>query len=159
MPCLAIDISLWLDSEIYSQLGLLDELRVLLAKKVEQKQAKIEAKLCLIDKTKQDVFCKIDGFFNRIIEIAEQRKAQLKAEYLTIEEKERAYLASDLDKLRVDNSNLGQISQAFNYFYHRFDDSEDFNKNTENMYFYQASFHQIKSQIERKANFYKLKKF
>ena len=49
-------------------------------------------------------------------------------------------MAGTLEKLRLDNADLSQISQAFNYFYGAFDDTEDFNKNTENLYFYQASY-------------------
>ena len=113
----------------------------------------------MIDQTKQSVFAKIDSFFNRIIEIAEHRKEKLKTEYLSIEEKERATFATSLDKIRQDSADLSQISQAFNFFYQGFDDAEDFNKNTENMYFYQASYQQVQKQLERKANFYKLKKF
>ena len=48
-----------------------------------------------------------------------------------------------LDKVRQDGADLAQISQAFTYFYQSFDDAEDFNKNTENMYFYQASYQQL----------------
>ena len=99
--------------------------------------------MSLIDKTKQSVFTKIDDFFNRIIQIAEQRKEKLKQEYLIIEEKERNHFAVSLDKVRQDGADLAQISQAFTYFYQSFDDAEDFNKNTENMYFYQASYQQL----------------
>lgn len=53
--------------------------------------------------------------------------------------------------MRQDEADLAQVSQAFNYFYSQFDDAEDFNKNTENMYFYQASYEQVSKQIERKA--------
>ena len=59
---------------------------------------------------------------------------------MTIEEKEKSHVAGTLEKLRLDNADLSQISQAFNYFYGAFDDTEDFNKNTENLYFYQASY-------------------
>ena len=52
-------------------------------------QAKIEEKLAQIDKAKGEVFAKIDNFFDKIIQIAQQRKVQLKDEYLQIEEKER----------------------------------------------------------------------
>ena len=40
----------------------------------------------------------------------------------------------------MDQADLTQISNAFAYFYGSFDDTEDFNKNTENLYFYQASY-------------------
>ena len=53
---------------------MLDELRVQLSQKIERKQAKIEAQIAVIDRTRQTVFAQIDTFFNKIIEIAQQRK-------------------------------------------------------------------------------------
>ena len=94
----------------------------------------------MIDRTKQSVFSKIDSFFNQIIQIAEQTKECLKQDYLQIEEKERGGFGVSLEKIRQDSADLQQISQAFGYYYQTFDDAEDFNKNTENMYFYQSSY-------------------
>ena len=59
-----------IDSEIYGQLGLLDELRQHLADKITRKQAKVDTQFAQIESNKQEVYSKIDGFFNRIIEIA-----------------------------------------------------------------------------------------
>ena len=77
-----------------------------LEKKVGHKQSKIEAKLSLIDRTKHSVFSQIDSFFNKIIDIAESRKQQLKNEYLQIEAKERSHFAKSLEKVGCDSGDL-----------------------------------------------------
>ena len=114
-----------------------------LQRKIDMKQAKIQQKLSLIDKTKQSVFTKIDNFFNQIIQIASQRKESLKQEYLQIEQKERSYFATGRAKLDEDSAALYEISQRFNQYYQSFQEAEDFNKNNENMDFFRESYQQL----------------
>ena len=60
----------------------------------------------MMERTKQDVYGKIDNFFNKIIEIAELRKDQLKKEYQSIEDRERAHISGSMEKIRLESDTL-----------------------------------------------------
>lgn len=72
-----------------------------------------------------------------------KRKQDLKEEYIHIDTKEKQRLENDFKKLQTDQEEVNKLTGAFRHFFDNFDKSEDFNKNTENVMFYEASFDQL----------------